>query len=157
MATPRPQPGKPAASVPAGFQAISLLVPGAFFLIAAGSAAVAGVRWHTATRTCYVLTNRRALVYKAGLFGVTRDSYPPLEVANMRRSDSWLAADCGDLIFRSVQVISNSSNGRGVWTTRVKTIHYGFLAIPHVREVQKLVHETLIDRFVDKLQRANAL
>ena len=39
----------------------------------------------------------------------------------------------------------------------MKRIHYGFLAIANVDEVAKLVRETLIDRFVEKLNRANAV
>jgi hypothetical protein len=41
-------------------------------------------------------------------------------------------------------------------STSVSTKHYGFLAVARVREVEKLVRETLIDRFVDKLQMANS-
>lgn len=101
--------------------------------------------------------NRRALVYKEGLFGPSRDSYSPLEVSGMRRSDSWFVSGSGDLIFRSVQVISRTNSSPMLGNTRVKTINYGFLVIAHVGEIEKLVRETLIDRFVDKLQQANAL
>jgi hypothetical protein len=62
----------------------------------------------------------------------------------------------GDLIFRTVKVISNSGS-RSQWTQSVKTKHYGFLAIAQVRDVEKLVRETLIDRFVDKLNQASSL
>lgn len=135
----------------------SLLLPLGLLVASACVAAVALVRWHTATRTCYALTNRRALVYQESLFGPTRDSYSPLEVSNMRRSDSWQAAGSGDLIFRTVQVISRTQSRPGRSETSVKTVHYGFLAIPHLDDVEKLVRETLIDRFVDKLNQANAL
>ena len=104
-----------------------------------------------------MLTNRRALVYQESLFGSSRDSYSPLEVSNMRRADSWLAAGSGDLIFRSVQVVSSTRSRSGGFSSRVKTINYGFLAIAQVRETEKLVRETLIDRFVDKLTQASAL
>ena len=114
------------------------------------------VRWKTATRTCYVLTNRRALVYKESPFGPTRESYAPLEVSGMRRLGSWLAAGSGDLAFRTVQVVSTSGNRTGPWRTSVKTIHFDFLAIPHLDAVEKLVRETLIDPFVDKLNEASS-
>jgi hypothetical protein len=153
----RLQPGKQAATAAAKPQASSLLFPAGLFVVSACVSAVALVRWKNATRTCYALTNRRALVYKESLFGPTRDSYSPLEVAGMRRSDSWLFAGTGDLIFRTVQVVSTSGNRTGPWRTSVKTIHYGFLAVPQLGAVEKLVRETLIDRFVDKLNQASAL
>jgi hypothetical protein len=114
------------------------------------------VHWRAARRTCYALTNRRALVYKEGLFGPTRESYSPLEVAALKRSDSWAVRGSGDLIFRTVQVVSTSRT-RGVSRSSVKTTHYGFLAVAPVGEVERLVRETLIDRFVDKLAQANAV
>jgi hypothetical protein len=153
-AAPRPQAGKQAAP-PAGRSASIPLLPIGLFIVSAGVAAVPLVRWRTAKRTCYALTNRRALVYKEGLFGPTRESYPPLEVSGMRRSDSWLAAGSGDLIFRTVQVVSRTRTGPGRSSTSVKTSHYGFLAIAHLEEVEHLVRETLIDRFVDKLNQAS--
>jgi hypothetical protein len=112
--------------------------------------------WKKAQGTCYALTTRRALVYKQGLFGPTRESYSPMEVTAMRRADSWVFQSGGDLIFRSVTVVSNSYS-RGRHSSSVTTTYYGFLAIAHVQEVEKLVRETLIDRFVDKLTQANAL
>jgi hypothetical protein len=156
-AAPRPQGGKPAAAARTRLQASNLLLPAGLFLVSGCVAAVALLRWKTATRTCYALTNRRALVYKESPFGPTRDSYSPLEVSGMRRSDSWLFAGTGDLIFRTVQVVSTTSQRTGPWKTSVKTVHYGFLAVPELSAVEKLVRETLIDRFVDKLNQASAL
>ena len=104
-----------------------------------------------------MLTNRRALVHKESLFGSTRESYPPLEVANMRRSNSWLSAGSGDLIFRTVYVISTSRSQTGRFSQSVRTVHYGLLAIAEVAEVEKFVRETLIDRLVDKLTEASVL
>jgi len=75
------------------------LIPLGIFFVSAAVASVALVRWHNARRTCYALTNRRALVYKEGLFGTTRESYTPLEVSNMRRGNSWLGGGSGDLIW----------------------------------------------------------
>ena len=54
-------------------------------------------------------------------------------------------------------VISSSSNRNGVWSQRVTQRHFGFLAVAQVQEVGRIVRETLIDRFVEKLNRANAL
>jgi hypothetical protein len=133
-----------------------VLFPIGLLCVSAGCAAVPFVRRHYAGRTCYVLTNRRAVVFAEGLFGPTRDSYPPLEVAAMRRSDSWVYSGSGDLIFRSVTIVTTSRSRTG-WSQSVKTRHYGFLAVPQINDVEKIVRETLIDRFVDKLNRANYL
>lgn len=121
-----------------------------------GCMSVSLYRWKVAQRSCYALTNRRALVFRQGLFGPTRESYSPLEVAQMRRSDSLLFAGGGDLIFHTVTTIRTSYGGRGGPSRSVSTKHYGFLAIAHVPEIEKLVRETLIDPFVDKLQMANS-
>jgi hypothetical protein len=153
---PRLQRGKQVAAAPAKQEAGNSLLPVGLFFLSACVSAVPLLRWRTARRTCYALTNRRALVYKEGLFGPTRESYSTLEVSAMRRSDSWLAAGSGDLIFQTVQVVSTSRT-RGVSSTSVKTTHYGFLAVAQIGEVEKLVRETLIDRFVDKLNQASAL
>jgi hypothetical protein len=150
------QAGK-AAATPRNEQPSSPLLPGGLLLASVGLAAVPLVRQWSARRTCYALTNRRALVYKEGLFGPTRESYPPLEVAAMRRANSWLFADSGDLIFRSVTVITTSRGPQGGASRSVKTTHYGFLAIAHAKDVERLVRETLIDRFADKLSRASSL
>jgi hypothetical protein len=128
-------------------------------LLLVGSLCFMGVplyRWKMAQRSCYALTNRRALVFRQGLFGPSRESYSPAEVAQMRRGDSWLFEAGGDVIFRTVTVVRTSYNRRGGASTSVTTTHYGFLAIARVREVEKLVRETLIDPFVDRLQRANS-
>ncbi len=153
--TVRVQRGRQVELVPVKQERGSPLLPAGLFLLSLAGPAVAGLRWRAARRTCYVLTNRRALVYKEGLFGPTRESYSPLEVSPMRRSDSWLVAGGGDLIFRTVKVIKRT--GGGIFNTSVRTIHYGFLAVAPVAEVEALVRETLIDRFVDKLNQANAL
>jgi hypothetical protein len=150
-----PQKGGAPAAAPAKEASRNLLPPALFAIVGLCFGSVPFVRWHFARRTCYVLTNRRAFVYKQGLMGPIRESYPPIEVANMRRSDSWLQRGCGDLIFRSVTVISTTNRGGKVSQTAT-TIHYGFLAIPHIEEVAALVRETLIDRFVERLNRASA-
>ncbi|OAI47970.1 hypothetical protein AYO44_08245 [Planctomycetaceae bacterium SCGC AG-212-F19] len=121
-------------------------LPVVVLLIGAGCLLVPVYRWQMAQRSCYALTNRRALVFKQGLFGPTRESYSPGEVAQMRRSDSWVFANGGDLIFRSVTVITHSRNQQGI-SSSATTTHYGFLDIVHIGDVEKLVRETLIDRY----------
>jgi hypothetical protein len=157
-AAPRGQPGNKAvahAPAAAAHSGVNLMVPLGIFLVSACVAAVPCLHWRSARRTAYALTSRRALVYTEGLFGVTRDSYTPLEVSGMRRSNSWLARDGGDLIFRTVNIISRSRKGT-TWSDSIRTIHYGLLAIDHLDEVERLVRETLIDPFVDRLSQAGA-
>jgi hypothetical protein len=157
-APPPPKQGKPVVAAPAAQSTGNLwMLPATIFLVSACFSAVPVLRWRTAKRTCYVLTNRRALVYKESLFSPTRESYPPLEVSNMRRSDSWLASGSGDLIYRTVYVVSTSRSRSGGFSSSVRTVHYGFLAIAQVAEVEKIVRETLIDPVVDKLTGASAL
>jgi hypothetical protein len=80
----RPQPGQKAvAPVPAAHPGVSVMAPIGIFLVSACIAAVPCLHWRSARRTCYALTTRRALVYTEGLFGVTRDSYAPLEVSGI--------------------------------------------------------------------------
>jgi hypothetical protein len=153
-AVPAVQIGKQIVAAPPPTTHSSPLLPLGLLAVSAGVAAVAFLRWHFARRTCYVLTNRRALVYKEGLLGPTRDSYTPQEVCNMRRSDSRLAADSGDLIFRTVQVISRSQGRPGIASTRVKTVNFGFLAVAQIDSVEKLIRETVIDRFAGVLNPA---
>ncbi len=157
VAPPRFQPGKRMVVPPATPKRGNPLLPIGLFFVSVGVSAVTLVRWKLARRTCYVLTNRRALVYKESLFGPTRESYSPLEVSGMRRSGSWLVADSGDLIFRTVQVVTRTQIRPGLWNNGIKTIHYGFLAIAQLGQVDKLVRETLIDRFADRLHQASAL
>jgi hypothetical protein len=129
-------------------------LPYIVLLASVGCALVPAVRWRNARRTCYALTNRRALIYKEGLLGPTRESYSPKEVAAMRRRDSWVFGEAGDLIFRSVTVVRSSCSQQGGSSRSVRTIHYGFLALARVQEVERLVRETLIDRFADQLLSA---
>jgi hypothetical protein len=139
--------------VPAGFALVPVVL-----LVGAGCCiGVPFYRRHVAQRSCYALTNRRALVFKRGLFGPERESYSPSEVAGMRRRDCWLSQGEGDLIFHTVVTIRTSSRGGMFGRQSVTRTHYGFLAIAHVLEVEKLVRETLIDPFTDKLRAANSL
>jgi hypothetical protein len=133
---------------------LALLV---LFVAWVGTGLIPAFRWYYAKRTCYVLTNRRALVYKEYLLGrPTRQSYPPTAVAQMRQSNSWIMGGRGDLIFRTVAVIRNSGGSKRRWASSVQTINYGFLAVANVQEVGKLVRETLINPFVSKLKQANS-
>ena len=129
------------------------LLPFGMLLASACISAVPAARWWGARRTCYAITNRRAVVYTEGLFGKSRDSYSPLEVAGLERRNSWLAAGGGDLVFRTVHVITRSRRP-AMWNNDIRTVRYGLLAISELSDVEKIVRETLIDPFVDRLNRA---
>jgi hypothetical protein len=152
-----PAPVPAPAPAPAQVQAGSTLPPLGVMLVSACFGLVPLVRWRNATRTCYLLTSRRALVLQQTLFGTTKESYSPQEVAAVQRSNSWLLGGHGDLIFRTVYVITTSRSRTGTSSSSVRTIHYGFLAVAQVGEVEKRLRETLIDRYVDKLMQANEL
>jgi hypothetical protein len=125
-------------------------------------------------RTCYVLTNRRCIVWECGWFGgVTMKTYNPTQLTNMWRRDAWFGPKGGgDLIFHSVTTTSVTMTGGGggrlqrIGHTRharvvggtapsvnvsQRTTHYGFMAIDKVGEIERLVRETLLDRMMDKM------
>jgi predicted Zn finger-like uncharacterized protein len=97
-------------------------------------------------RDCYILTNRRALVFQNG--GKNVRSYSTFQVAAMNRQDSAWVQGAGDLVFE-VETQTRYSGGQygGVQTVK---IHHGFLSLENVRKVEKLLRETLVDRRIDK-------
>lgn len=112
-----------------------------------------------ATKTCYALTNRRALILKQGLLGAVLDPYNAPQLTGMKCRTSWLGGGRGDLIFLTVHEVSRkrTTDGQGFSSTSesVKTIYHGFLGIRNVKEVERLIHEKLVDRFVDKMNEVN--
>lgn len=88
-------------------------------------------------RTGYALTNRRALLIEGGLFGSRLvKSYAPEDLSDLERVER--ANGSGDLVFERVATRVQSDDGR-----RVRTAPRGFLAIPDVRDVERLLRETL--------------
>jgi hypothetical protein len=55
-----------------------------------------------------------------------------------------------------VTTVRTSYSSRTGSSQSVSTKHYGFLSVAHVKELEKLVRETLIDPFVDRLQTASS-
>lgn len=92
-----------------------------------------------ARRTCYALTDRRAILRQAGVFGsVDTRSYEPAALGRIHRRE--YAGGCGDLVFEEVVSFGRDSDGdRTTNTTR-----YGFLAIEEVREVENLLRTALL-------------
>lgn len=98
-----------------------------------------------AGRACYILTNRRAILYNtAG--GGTR-SYNSLKLGNMERKEisGGRFKGYGDLVFEVETTWDNTGHGTRERAVERKQNH-GFLQIAQVRAVEKLVRETLIDR-----------
>jgi hypothetical protein len=107
-----------------------------------------------AAKTCYLLTNRRAIVWKPGFLGfggVSPTNYSPAELTNLRRRDSWFFGDgAGDVIFKSVTVITTTYSNRGSRTSSRTTL-YGFLSIRKAKDVEALIRETLVDPLLDRI------
>lgn len=91
-----------------------------------------------AKRTCYALTDRRAILWQAGKFGsVTVRSYGPEALHKTHRTE--YADGDGDLVFEEVVLVGRDSDRyRTTNTTR-----HGFMAIGNVRGVEELLRRTL--------------
>jgi hypothetical protein len=127
------------------------LMPLLFLPFALGMILSPFYRFWMGKRTCYVLTNRRCIVWMCNWFGgIHMENYNPAQLANMWRRDLWFfGKGAGDLVFRSVTTITVRTGRHG--GVSQSTTYYGFLAVENVREIERLVRETLVDRFLDKL------
>ena len=95
--------------------------------------------YRRAQRTCYALTDQRAIVWAAGWFGGTEvRSFRAADLGKMARRD--YADGSGDLIFQEFVTVSRDSDG----DLRSQRTERGFLGIENVREVEELVQRTLL-------------
>lgn len=104
-------------------------------------------------RECYVLTNRRAILGSLGLFGrSTLRSFTPTQLLGLERQESLRVPGTGDLIFGyEISLIGQTvADSKGIGDNLAKE-PYGFLAIDHLRAVEKLVRQTLLDELQHKL------
>jgi len=104
-----------------------------------------------AGRSCYVLTNRRAMILRLGAFGsLGVRSFPPNTLREMKREER--VDGSGNLIFDEVPSSSWDQDGRYWFGVR----DVGFLNISNVRAVEGLVRLTLLTPFHldDQLARA---
>jgi len=88
-----------------------------------------------AQKTCYALTDRRAIIWEPRVGGVRVRSYRPEQLSQLSRCER--SDGSGDLIFEEISTIYG--NGR--------RLHYGrsgFVAIDRVREIEMLVRKTLL-------------
>jgi hypothetical protein len=106
----------------------------------------------------YVLTNRRAIIFQPMRPGGRRlcRAYNGQQLTDMKREESKKFPGAGDLIFEVEIEYSGGaspgmgrSGGRG--SSHERETKHGFLKVAKVRDVEKLVRETLLDRPADKL------
>jgi hypothetical protein len=92
-----------------------------------------------ARRTCYALTDKRAIICEPGWFGHWKtSSYMAHDLGRLKRRER--PDGSGNLIFEEIRTISSDSHGRA----RTHTHWRGFLNVANVREVEKLVRSTLL-------------
>jgi hypothetical protein len=114
-----------------------VLLLGAYFLY---STWVLSAGLLKAGRALYALTDRRALVWEGGLLWAGVESYTPAQLRTMFRRNSWIVANSGHLVFRTSSYLRRRSGGG----MSVNLIYHGFLAVPHLEDVEKLVRKTLL-------------
>jgi hypothetical protein len=99
-------------------------------------------------RNVYVLTNRRCFLWEHSPGVGARLAYNGFQLDKMKRKESIRFPKMGNLIFEVVVTYDTvGSNNRPVRREEPR----GFLMVDNVREVEKLIRETLIDRRTDKL------
>jgi hypothetical protein len=84
---------------------------------------------YKARRTCYVLTNRRAIVFDGGFLNTTIRSFEPERLHDLRRIQR--DDGSGDLVLDRVFNLHREGH--------MQSTDYGFLAIENVRAVEQLV------------------
>lgn len=115
-----------------------------------------------ATKSAYALTNRRALIWKAGIFfGHDFEEYSAAEMTRMKRQNSWFVKGAGDLVFKEEVHITTTTTGGGHsrhggyrpghTTTSKQIIQHGFMAIPDVASVEGLIKREIIEKVMRAL------
>ncbi|HEY0009194.1 MAG TPA: hypothetical protein VGB55_10760 [Tepidisphaeraceae bacterium] len=100
--------------------------------------------WHRRAmkRTAYAITDWRAVVFQSSFFGTrTVLSFEPDRLTKIERRER--ADGSGDLIFEEFI----TRQGTGVSTTR-----RGFFSVANVREVEQILHNTLLKNRVRTVQ-----
>jgi len=125
---------------PRGFGAIILpLFSVPFLLVGLGMLTSPYWMYRRALKTCYCLTNGRAIVWTVGWFGSLEvRSYQAEQLGKMTRRD--YADGSGDLVFEEFLTVSRDSDGY----SRSQRTERGFIAVENVREVEDLLRHTLL-------------
>lgn len=110
-----------------------------FVLIGVGMLSAPYWLRRAARRTCYALTDRRALVWQKHWFGgLEVRSYGPEALTRMARIEH--ADGTGDLVFEEVVRVGTDTDGNRTTATTGR----GFLAIGDVRRIEELVRRVLL-------------
>lgn len=93
-----------------------------------------------AKRTCYALTDRRAILWEAGMTPGSMEvrSYRPADFEKMFRRD--FPDGSGDLMFEEPITVQRSSGRYATFNTQ----GHGFMGIENVREIEKLLRKELL-------------
>ena len=95
--------------------------------------------YQRAVKTCYCLTNERAILWTVGWFGSLEvRSYQAEQLGKMTRRD--YADGSGNLVFEEFLSVSRDSDGY----SRSQRTERGFIAVENVREVEDLLRHTLL-------------
>jgi hypothetical protein len=127
---------------------LSLPIP--LGIMAAGIALPFYQKWR-ASRTCYLLTNERAIVFQPNVFCIMQTTrYSPRELRAMRWNNSFWDKTAGDVVFKTVTVITTTHyrDRRGHYAgsrTSATTYYYGFLAVRDPQAVHRLISRTLLE------------
>jgi len=124
---------------PAAFRILFPLFGLPFVLIGLGMLSAPFWLRRRAKRTCYALTDRRAILWQAGWFGgIEVRSYGPEELTQIHRTQ--YADGSGSLVFE--ELVSFSRNSRGHVSR--STTRRGFMYIDNVRAVEELLRKALL-------------
>ncbi|MFG0285671.1 MAG: hypothetical protein ACF8R7_14730 [Phycisphaerales bacterium JB039] len=119
---------------PPGFAIIFPLFGLPFILVGLGLVTAPFWSRRAARKTLYALTDRRAILWEGGFRGQKVTSFGPEildEMSRTQRDDG-----SGDLIFRQREVYTGSDR-------RSRAKSEGFLAVHAVRDLEKLVRQTI--------------
>jgi hypothetical protein len=95
--------------------------------------------WRRARRTCYALTERRAILWEPGWFGsVDVRSYGPDDLGKTHRVQRRDGG--GDLVFEEVVTLHRRHDGHRSANVR----RHGFLGVDDVRDVEQRLRRTLL-------------
>jgi hypothetical protein len=135
------------AAVAPGMAKLAAVVPLIFVVVGLLMAFVLpGKIENQAKRTWYAVTDDRAIVYTPSFFGSGGKvaSYRPQDLRKMRVKHSNSVSGAGDLIFKTKIGVVHTKNG-----SRETEIHYGFLSVENVSEVETLIHKVLLGTIED--------
>lgn len=115
----------------------SLMVAGASSLLAVGVLGVPLLAWRKAKRTCYALTNQRAIIFDPYWWsGAEVHAFEPADLISMRGNVRF-ANGRGDLVFDQVEHVQSDDH--------TVILDRGFLSIENVKRVEEAVREMVAE------------